>query len=42
MANMEEKKNAHTVLVKNLEGKWLLRRGKCKLEDNLKINIGGV
>lgn len=39
---MEEKRNAHTVLVKNPEGKRLLRRCKCKLEDNLEINIGGV
>jgi hypothetical protein len=39
MAYMEEKRNAHTVLVKKLEGKRMLRRCKCKLEDNLKINI---
>jgi len=42
MAYMEEKRNAHTVLVRKPEGKRLLRRCKCKLEDNLKINIGGV
>lgn len=39
---MEEKRKAHTILVKKPEGKRLLRRYKCKLEDNLKINIGGV
>jgi len=32
----------HTVLVKNPEGKRLLRRCKGKLEDNLKVSIGGV
>lgn len=42
MAYVEEKRNAHTILVKNPEGKRLIRRCKCKLEDNLKINIGGV
>lgn len=42
MAHMEEMRNAHTVFVKNPEGKSLLRRCKCKLEDNLKINIGEI
>jgi hypothetical protein len=32
----------HTVFVENPEGKRLLRRCKCKLEVNLKINIGGI
>jgi hypothetical protein len=44
---MEEMRNAYKVLVRNPEGKRLLRRPRHRWDDNIKINVkeigfGGV
>jgi hypothetical protein len=36
---MEEKKNAYNILIGKPEGKRLLRKPKCKLEDNIKMEL---
>jgi hypothetical protein len=37
-----EKRHVHILLVKNTDGKRLLGRCKCRLEENVKIKIGEI